>query len=1209
MLLPIALECHDNEKTLVGTQALLDSGAGGIFIDSKWAQDLGLRLQPLEPPIRVFNVDGTLNKTGTITHYTDAVMKIAGEKSSIRFLATGLGKQRIILGFPWLRDKNPNVDWQKGTLQWRHSPNKAFTKAFIQALTPIETYVEDINDDSLVISYLQGELTSDAQKIWMNSTMTFSQTFAKEEHAKKIGKTIEEMVPKVYHEFLSVFSDEAASRFPPSRPWDHKIILKEGFVPKSAPIYSLPADEEEAVKVFIKENLAKGYIRKVEPGSCEQASAFFFVPKTNGKRPCQDYRYLNEWTVKDSYPLPLISDLMDKLKGKKYFTKMDIRWGYNNVRIRDGDQKHAAFKCKEGLFEPMVMFFGLTNSPATFQRMMDNIFLVQTEQGWLIIYMDDLLIAADTLEELEQYTKIVLKILRDNDLYLKPEKCEFAQIRVTYLGFIIERNKISMDPAKVKGIADWPIPKTVKQVRSFLGFCNFYHKFIKKYSDQCQPLNELLQKDTLWEWTADRNTAFNRLKLEFCKEPVLMMPDQTRPFQVEADASKYASGAVLTQMDSNGERHPVAFLSKSFNQAERNYQVYDRELLGIVRALQEWRHYVQGSQFKTLVLSDHKNLTYWRSPKKLNRRQARWHLELSEYDIELKHIPGAKMILADTLSRRPDFTPDDDNDNEDITMLPEDLFIKLIDTELLDAITRLQASDSQALEALRLITAQGLPSPSSDISDWKTEANSDGHHVLFYKDRIYIPDNLELKRSIVKKFHDAPTAGHPGIIQTFNDCAKEHYWPGMRTFVRNYIQGCGICQQYKINRRPTKPSLYPIPSTGAAYPFKQISMDFITDLPKGIYRGEEVDGILVVVDQGHSKGVVLTPINKEGITAEKTAQLFLENVWKRFGIPDKVISDRGPQFDSKFTKALYKAIGITQALSTAYHPQTDGATERVNQEIELYLSIYCIGNPKTWIDALPFLEFTHNNRQHADRPSTPFQLMYGKSPSPLPTTFEDIYEPSAKEHLDRLDKLRNEAEAAHELARRRMAVRIKSTYVPFKEGQLVWLEAKNIKLGYNKKISTKREGPFKIIRKLGPVNFVLELPQGWKIHQAFHASLLTPYVENEVHGPNYTRPPPEQLENPEWEVERILKHKKLKDGPQYLVLWKGYPITEATWEREVAFDNSPDILMDYKRRHKLLISDSPVNPDPPEPNPSETPPKKMTRRTRGKRKRTTKAPK
>ena len=318
-------------------------------------------------------------------------------------------------------------------------------------------------------------------------------------------------------------------------------------------------------------------------------------------------------------PLPLISDIIEKLQGSQYFTKLDIWWGYNNVQIKEGNEWKAAFKTNKGLFKPMVMFFGMCNSPATFQNMMDHAFSDLIAQGFCMVYMDDILIHAESKEDLEMYTKLVLQRLQENEMYLKLKKCKFAKDKIEYLGIIISYNSTAMDPVKLKGIKDWPTPMTVKQVQSFLGFGNYYRGFIWKFAHLAQPLNNLLKKDIKFKWNQECQIAFDILKQKFSEEPVLMMPDQTKPFQIKTDVSKYASGAVLTQLDLNGSWHPIAFLSKTFSGTERNYDVYDRELLAIIRALTKWQLYIQGSTHTTTIFSDHKNLTYFQSAQNLNQ--------------------------------------------------------------------------------------------------------------------------------------------------------------------------------------------------------------------------------------------------------------------------------------------------------------------------------------------------------------------------------------------------------------------------------------------------------------------------------------------------------------------------------------------------------------------------------------------------------------
>ena len=291
------------------------------------------------------------------------------------------------------------------------------------------------------------------------------------------------------------------------------------------------------------------------------ASPFFFISKKDGKlRPCQDYRYLNNWTIKNSYPLPLISDILDKLKGAKYFTKLDVWWGYNNICIHKEDEWKAAFKTNKGLFKPTVMFFSMCNSPVTFQTMMDDIFTGMIDEKLVIIYMDDILIFAKTKEELERITKMVLAKLRKHDLFLKAKKCEFCKLKIEYLGMIIEEGKISMDPIKLAGIRDWPTPSTEKQVRSFLGFGNFYQKFISHYSDIAKPLNDLTKKDKKFEWNNKCQESFDTLKRCFTKEPVLLMPDHSKLFQIESDASKSGNWSCTHPNRFKWRQTPCSFL-------------------------------------------------------------------------------------------------------------------------------------------------------------------------------------------------------------------------------------------------------------------------------------------------------------------------------------------------------------------------------------------------------------------------------------------------------------------------------------------------------------------------------------------------------------------------------------------------------------------------------------------------------------------------
>ena len=340
--------------------------------------------------------------------------------------------------------------------------------------------------------------------------------------------------------------------------------------------------EDQGLRDWLTEQLEKGYIR---PSKSQYASSFFFIKKKDGKlRPVQDYHRINNYTIHNQYPVPLISDLITDLRGAYIYTKLDIRWGYNNVRIKAGDEHKAAFKTRYGLFEPLVMFFGLTNSPATFQTMMNHIFAPIITKHELLgtmirVYMDNIAITTRTSDG--DHTAAVSDVLQpaaNHNLYFKPEKCIFHAPRIDYLGVILEKGVTRMDPVKIAGIKDWPTPVKVKDIRSFLGFCNFYRAFIRGFANVDKPLNALTKKDREWEWTPDCQKVFDTLKHCITSEPILTHPELTKQFELEVDASGFATGAVLLQKKDDGKRHPIGYYSFTLNEAERNYDIYDLEL-------------------------------------------------------------------------------------------------------------------------------------------------------------------------------------------------------------------------------------------------------------------------------------------------------------------------------------------------------------------------------------------------------------------------------------------------------------------------------------------------------------------------------------------------------------------------------------------------------------------------------------------------------
>jgi Integrase zinc binding domain/Chromo (CHRromatin Organisation MOdifier) domain len=560
---------------------------------------------------------------------------------------------------------------------------------------------------------------------------------------------------------------------------------------------------------------------------------------------------------------------------------------------------------------------------------------------------------------------------------------------------------------------------------------------------------------------------------------------------------------------------------------------------------------------------DHQNLTYFQKAQKLSDRQARWSLFLSEFDIKLQHLPGNKMILSDALSRKLDHFPEEDKTKEEILLL-DNLFLNLLDVNLRDRITKNKEYDFDVTKAIELLQEEGPTSIQNGLEDWKIE-EVDDQKTIFYKGKQYVLKDQELRQDILKLFHDHEMAGHPGELETYNLVKQHHWWPGLRIFVKNYIKGCGICQQFKIDQNPSHPSFVLVEEAISTWTFAHCSMDLITDWP--LVEGS--DSILVVVDQGLLKGVILCPTTKT-VTMDRIGDLLHENWYKWFGLPDKMLSDHGPQFAAKAFMAMLSRLGVNLVLSTAYHPQMDGTTEHINQEIEAYLAIYCHSHPETWKKNLATMEFTHNNRRHADWPKTSFEIIQGESPKALPLTYENTKFPSIDDKIKQIMTDRDEALAAHELARARIAERRWNTFTPFTVGQKVWLDTRNIKMNYHKKMAPKREGPFKVKEVLGPVTYRLKLPTTWKVDNVFHAVLLKPYIETEVHGENFSRPIPDILNGEEvYNVETILKHRKRGWSYQYLIKWEGYPISEASWEPETAFSDDGNLLSTYKQRHQL----------------------------------------
>jgi hypothetical protein len=1099
---------------------LVDSGVTdeGV-IDQEFIRQHGINTLKLPKPVPVLNADGTENAMGPLTEFVQLKMRIGVHEEEIDLMVAKLSTSDIYLGHGWLERHNPEIDWRRKTVTFSRCPEEC--------------------------------------------RFTHSIRFA-------------ETSPDYVKEFPIVFSKDAFDHTPEHRPWDFTIELKEEAPEIHEKGYSLSPTERKAMKEWLDENLKGG---KIRPSTSSYASPCFFVPKPDGGlRMVIDYRKLNEWTIKNRYPLPRIHDLMDHLTKAKIYSKLDVRWGFNNIRVRDEDVSKLAFTTPYGLFEPLVMQFGLANAPATFQNMMNDVLKEEMETGKVAVYVDDILIFTEELTEHREMVRRVLAKMAQHGLYAKPEKCEFEVASTTFLGMKISYGVIGMDKKKTAAIELWPTPLNKTELRQFLGLTNYYRRFIKGYGNIARPLHDLTGKGD-WHWGPLEQEAFEGLKTAVTGAPVLGIPDDEKPFLVEVDASKVAVGGVLSQKDEDGNWRPLEFLSKALNKTEQRYEIYDRELLAILTALREWRQYLLGASTPTEIRTDHQNLIYFRKPQRLNPRQARWMTELQGYNVILKHVSGKSNTRADPLSRRPDHGQTEEQIEE--VLLPSHLFRPMMtrrkahnqkhNSQTPDVVSHTPDMSAplfqKVLEAGRRAEVTEVKNgPTTHPEFWRTEEDT-----IFYQDQYYVPEKdkhgKHLREEVIHSYHDHPLAGHQGWKRTIELIQRDFNWPTLAEDVHKYIKGCNACQANKPNNRKRVAPLVPhaIPSR----PWEVISWDLIGPLPKS----QGYDAILVIADL-YGKGIHVVPTNVE-LTAEGAARIMRDTFFRLHGLPKKVISDRGTQFVSGFMRELYHLLGIEGNPSTAYHPQTDGQTERMNQEVEKYLRMYVNYQQDDWADWLPLAEFTHNNAVSSSTGHSPFFLDHGYHPYTGKEPTHPTRNPRAKDFATRMWKIRTAAEKAMMKAKEVIKKAYDRRRVPsqtYKTGDQVWLEAKNVKtLRPTEKLASKRLGPFTILKKVGHAAYKLQLPATWRIHPVFHESLLLPY-----HSPEYEiqiknlpdHPPPEVVgDHEEWEVEEILDSRYRRRKLEYLVKWKGYPSEENTWQTEEDVKNAKEAVESFHKRY------------------------------------------
>lgn len=657
---------HRNGATKA--RALLDSGAQVNIISQHLVKQLGLPESP-RPSGSVVAINGAELFVFGEHQLRLQVSDTAGQArdTGATFVAATIEGDPLVLGYSWIRKYRPVCDWPRGTWRW-----------------PIGDQIEVIEAEDFVELVQERQPKPVARLVRVLSTIepVFYAAYIREVSQvnrnlppRRIASTTQVRLPAYLRLYSDVFSSENAGVLPENGKYDHAIDVEPGKEPPHGPLYNLSQTELKVLREYLEESANKGWIRR----SISPAGApILFVPKKDGTlRLCVDYRGLNAVTIKNRHALPLISETLDRLQGSVVYTKFDLKDAYHRIRIKAGDEWKTAFRTRYGHFEYMVMPFGLANAPATFQGYISQA-LVGLVDIICVIYLDDILIYSTSVEQHRKDVVKVVERLRQYKLYANLAKCEFETTEVDFLGFRVGVNGVSIDPRRIASIVEWPEPTTFRELQQFLGFANFFRKFILHYSKVVSPMTNLLvgmekgKKTGPFIFPGPARDAFGELKTRFTTAPVLRHFDPTKRCLMETDASGGAIGGLVSQQnpgeaDGKAHWHPIAFYSRKMIPAERNYPTHDGELLAIVECFKHWRHYLEGAVEPTLVKTDHAGLRFFMTTKKdLNRRQARWTEVLSQFDFEIVYRTG-KSNPADGLSRRPDYMVDN---GDTVSMLP-----------------------------------------------------------------------------------------------------------------------------------------------------------------------------------------------------------------------------------------------------------------------------------------------------------------------------------------------------------------------------------------------------------------------------------------------------------------------------------------------------------------------------------------------------------
>ncbi|WVZ51621.1 LOW QUALITY PROTEIN: hypothetical protein U9M48_002748, partial [Paspalum notatum var. saurae] len=899
-------------------------------------------------------------------------------------------------------------------------------------------------------------------------------------------------------EFPDVFPEEL-----PGLPPDRNVEFSIELVPE--------------LKTQLQEQLDKGFIR---PSSSPWGCPALFAEKKDqgGKRLCVDYRPLNAVTVKNKYPLPHIDILFDQLAGARVFSKIDLRSGYYQIKIREEDIPKTAFSTRYGLYEYLVMSFGLTNAPAFFMYMMNSVFMNELDK-FVVVFIDDILIYSKNEEEHREQLRIVLTRLREHKLYAKFSKCAFWLKEVSFLGHILSEKGVAVDPSKVESVLNWKQPESVTEIRSFLGLAGYYRRFIKDFSKTAKPMTSLTKKNAKYTWSPNCEEAFQSLKRSLTTAPVLAQPDVTKPFDVYCDASGNGLGCVLMQ-----EGRVVAYASRQLRKHEANYPTHDLELAAVVHAPKIWRHYTLGNTCH--IYTDHKSLKYILTQPELNMRQRRWLELIKDYDLEIHYHPGKANVVADALSRRAHCNVIEARPT--VRVLCCEIGEIELPTEQLAELYNLIIEPTIKEQ---IITAQKQDKGMAFIREGMDEKKRacftlDDQGVLWFKNRLVVPKDMELRKRILDEAHTSMFTMHPGSNKMYQDLKQKFWWTRMKREIATYVSECDVCQRIKADH--LKPAGMLQPLEVPAWKWENIHMDFIVGLPP---TQKGYDSIWVVIDR-FTKAAHFLPV-KTTYRAKQYAELYISRIVALHGVPLTITSDRGSLFVSRFWEHLQTALGTTLIHSSAYHPQTSGQVER---------SLLITTATEKSLEMAPF-EARMEMRTPLNWSEPGERVTFGPD---LVTQAEE----QVKLIHGNLKRAQSRQKSYSDKRRRPLV---------FELDDHVYLRVSPMKgvhrFGVKGKLAPRYVGPFKITEQCGPVAYRLELPPHLAaVHDVFHVSQLKKCL----------RVPEEAVDTSQIEIEPDLTYEerpiKILDQKQratrrkainfYKVQWSNHSEEEATWEQE-----------------------------------------------------------